>query len=462
MPAIASLLPGITPPVQPLAPVPAGEGAPGFADLFGNAAAGGGKTLPQASAKAGKHPPREVPPVQPEARGEAEAFATAESPLEEGGSEVPATPEDTSETPSVPAPLVFTPILGMTWIVPETQTDDIGGAPGLTRLPGDPRALTGPVVATPVLSLVPVEHPAADSGATTSATAQPAAVIARPAVQPTSEPLTAAIPPDRAASPVGAREVDPPVVAPAPAPLAQPTAGARADRPAITGESAAAPVPTTMVQSTASTRLPRIDGAVPSPRPAPLVPARRTTADTAALLGARPAATSRTGVAAPAILQPAERIELPIAAPVAQTAQALTDLASPPVDTARPTWPTAMVDHIERLRDAADAVSTSIRLLPDALGAIDVSVRKDGEVTHVQLAAEQPQARALLAEAQPKLAEIAEQRGVRLGQTEIGGGSASTSNGQQQAAAQQQTRQPAAPARAVRTAPTTPDDSRIA
>ena len=145
-----------------------------------------------------------------------------------------------------------------------------------------------------------------------------------------------------------------------------------------------------------------------------------------------------------------------VASPVAAAAHQL------PIDTTRDTWPSAMVDRIERLRDAADAVSTSIRVIPDALGAIDVSVRREGEVTHVQLAAEHAQTRALLTEAQPKLAEIAEARGLRLGQAEVGGGSASTDGGRP-TPQQHAPRQPATPSRARTDArASTPQDDRIA
>ena len=104
-----------------------------------------------------------------------------------------------------------------------------------------------------------------------------------------------------------------------------------------------------------------------------------------------------------------------------------------------------MIERIDILRDAANATDTRIRLIPDALGTIDVSVRKDGDTLHVHFAAEQAATRSLLQEAQPRLAELADARGIRLSQ-----GSVDTGAGQQQ---QQQQRaatphQPSAPARA--------------
>lgn len=139
------------------------------------------------------------------------------------------------------------------------------------------------------------------------------------------------------------------------------------------------------------------------------------------------------------------------------------------LDTADRRWPHAMAEQIERLRDTADAQSTRIRLLPDALGPVDVAVRHDGEQVHVHFAAADAQTRQLLADAQPRLAEAAEARGLKLGRTDVSGGDLAGGNPQQQrSTAQNQTvqnqagqNQPSrsAPARAT-TADT--DDARLA
>ncbi|KQU61554.1 hypothetical protein ASG67_16245 [Sphingomonas sp. Leaf339] len=104
----------------------------------------------------------------------------------------------------------------------------------------------------------------------------------------------------------------------------------------------------------------------------------------------------------------------------------------PPLDLADHRWPHAMLDRIELLRDAADAVDTRIRVVPDALGAIEVGVRQEGDTLHVRFTADQAQTRALLQEAQPRLAEAAEQRGLRLGQTSVGAGVDAGTTGQGQ------------------------------
>nr|WP_281356805.1 flagellar hook-length control protein FliK [Sphingomonas hominis] len=67
---------------------------------------------------------------------------------------------------------------------------------------------------------------------------------------------------------------------------------------------------------------------------------------------------------------------------------------------------------------------TRLRLSPDMLGTIDVSLRRDGDQVQVQITAEQAQTRQLLADAQPRLAELADARGVKLHLTggQAGGG----------------------------------------
>jgi flagellar hook-length control protein FliK len=95
-----------------------------------------------------------------------------------------------------------------------------------------------------------------------------------------------------------------------------------------------------------------------------------------------------------------------------------------PLDMGRDTWPGNMLDRIEMLRDAADARDTRIRLSPDMLGSVDVSIRTEGDKVHVRFNAEHQSTRILLADAAPKLHELAESRGLKLGQTSVDGGDA--------------------------------------
>ncbi|WP_177200227.1 flagellar hook-length control protein FliK [Sphingomonas rubra] len=117
-----------------------------------------------------------------------------------------------------------------------------------------------------------------------------------------------------------------------------------------------------------------------------------------------------------------------------------------PIDVTQERWPHTMIERIEMIRDAANEVDTRIRLVPDALGAIDVDVRRDGDTLHVRFQADQPQTRALLADAAPRLAEAAEARGLRLGQSSVGGGQGDGTAGQGQQ--QQRSPVPTAPPRA--------------
>jgi flagellar hook-length control protein FliK len=88
-----------------------------------------------------------------------------------------------------------------------------------------------------------------------------------------------------------------------------------------------------------------------------------------------------------------------------------------------------MIDHIETLRDDANAHDTRIKLSPDALGSVDVAVRQEGDRVHVRFTTEHEATRALIAEAQPRLTELASARGVRIGDTSVTTDSAGGGNG---------------------------------
>ncbi len=84
----------------------------------------------------------------------------------------------------------------------------------------------------------------------------------------------------------------------------------------------------------------------------------------------------------------------------------------------------AMLDRIAAMRDGGDARENRIRLMPDALGTVDVTVRRDNQGTHVHLAAENAAARTMLHDAAPRLTELADQRGLKLASTIVDQGSA--------------------------------------
>jgi flagellar hook-length control protein FliK len=90
------------------------------------------------------------------------------------------------------------------------------------------------------------------------------------------------------------------------------------------------------------------------------------------------------------------------------------------LDLGRQDWPQKMIDHIEALRDNANANDTSIRLKPEALGRVDIALRThDSGAISVRFTAEQPTTRTLLVDAAPQLAAAAEARGIRLSGTSV-------------------------------------------
>lgn len=111
--------------------------------------------------------------------------------------------------------------------------------------------------------------------------------------------------------------------------------------------------------------------------------------------------------------------------------QATADAQQGALDMNRHEWMASMIDRIDALRDSSGSKETSIRLSPDALGTVDVSIRQDGDRVHVHIQAETPAARQLLADAHPRLAELAEAKGIRLGSTSFdAAGSGQQSAGQ--------------------------------
>jgi flagellar hook-length control protein FliK len=137
---------------------------------------------------------------------------------------------------------------------------------------------------------------------------------------------------------------------------------------------------------------------------------------------------------------------MPAPVPQPQPAPASPQPASPayqpaPVDLGRAEWVQAMVDRIADLPQASGR-EAQIKLLPDALGAVEVKIVERDERMQVTLNADTSQARQLLSEAAPRLQELAEARGLRFAQTEVGGG---TSQDRRSAPDQQQPNAPQRP-----------------
>lgn len=82
-----------------------------------------------------------------------------------------------------------------------------------------------------------------------------------------------------------------------------------------------------------------------------------------------------------------------------------------------------MIDRIDMLQDADGSVrETRIRLSPDRLGQVDIAIEQTADGVNVRFVTDNPQARALLADAQPRLMELAESRGLKLGGGGVGDG----------------------------------------
>src|SRR3546814_4099806 len=71
------------------------------------------------------------------------------------------------------------------------------------------------------------------------------------------------------------------------------------------------------------------------------------------------------------------------AAPVAGPAEPAPALHRTPLDMRRDDWTRQLIDRIEAVRDMTNAADTRIKLMPDALGKIDVTMRKDGDTMYV-------------------------------------------------------------------------------
>lgn len=283
--------------------------------------------------------------------------------------------------------------------------------PFVTPLNDDPAAIVAPAPAT-----APAAPPAS---ATTSVPVQPAIAYVSPSPVVGSTITPVSLPPVGPAA----------IVAPG-APVTPPPRPIALKSPEATGSLSISPSGTQSATGPTNGAAPA-PGALSVAQPAPVLigvaqPALRAFATAIAAI-ARPVARRTPTEDAPAPVAPGTGLLAPT------DTSARIDPVAAPVDTRRADWPVRIIDHIEALRDAADARDTRITLVPHALGKIDVAVRQDGDTLHVHFAAEAPATRVLIAEAQPRLAEIAEQRGLRLGQSSVDSGS-----GQQQRQSQPQ------------------------
>ncbi|WP_156352977.1 MULTISPECIES: flagellar hook-length control protein FliK [unclassified Sphingomonas] len=318
-----------------------------------------------------------------------------------------------------------------------------------------------------------------------AAASQPAAPVGRSA----SAPLRDAAP----AVAVGTAEPD------AMAPTVRPIA---AERAPMTGEAAApvvpvaapapqgsiaaapvtriAPVPlpdaAPVVEGSAAIVAPTVRQAVGAPAIAPAAPPVKRLADVpvpdavpvveAAVrdTDTLPARARRDDDASIAGSGPLAAPDAAVLRPVAPTGQA----AQPTLDTRQPQWVEGMIDRITTLREASGTTGngeTRIRLSPDALGDVQVSIRTgdDGKL-HVHFNSDNADAGRLLAEAQPRLVQMAEARGLKLGGMQVDVGTQQQPQQSQRQAQDQGNPAPRAPRSATTrtTTQSTRSDDRIA
>jgi len=358
-------------------------------------------------------------------------------------------------------------------LVPASPTPAEAGAaarpPATAPLPiaGQTRD-NGPATASAMREAAPSIAIPQDARAMPTIPAGPAAVVpqaiqasdplvARPTSEPaivpaaTTDPLPRPAPVLEAAPPPGSLRPTQaaPSVATAPVPLAAPTS---------TSPMAAAPPPLaspTMAQAQAQTPIAPILPISPpadaptAEQPLPVRSAAGPSAGTEARLAAPPlAGPPAPPVNAAARLAPAPAREVFAAAiersrrapagggsttgaapaeMLAAVTPAAVRPASPapdvPLDMTAARWTEDMVSRIERMLDRADASDGRVRLRPDALGNVDLTVRSEAGQVHVHFRAEVAETRQLLRDAAPRLADAAEARGLQLGDASVSGGS---------------------------------------
>ena len=320
---------------------------------------------------------------------------------------------------------------------------------------------TSPAIDAVAARFTPAPLPARNEALSASTVGTPG-TVQPPAPSSTIAVASGSIAPAQAPTPAPVGQLAEPKAAPAPV-----TAPIVVSTPATLASASAPPVETPAVRGGLAPDRPAEPRSGPRPlKPAIVVSQPAAQAFAAAMFATseRPAPRRGDAVAELAAAFPLAGLGASAAAsPIA--VQAVAAPQAPPLDTRTDEWIGAMIDRIETLRDeGAGARETRIRLSPDALGRLDVAIRQEGDSVTVRIAAETPAARALLAEAAPRLTELAEARGLKLaGAGFEGGGPGSNS-----AFSDRQPRQPDAPVptrpRAVASdpddAPTT--DTRIA
>lgn len=138
------------------------------------------------------------------------------------------------------------------------------------------------------------------------------------------------------------------------------------------------------------------------------------------------AAAGRVEEGAPDTAPPADTASLPPLPQAAPAAPAphpgVAVVHRPAIDTGRAEWLQAMIERIAEMPQVDGKREAQIRLVPDALGPVEVKIVERNDRVHVTLHAETREARQLLTDAAPRLQELAEARGLKLSQGSFGAG----------------------------------------
>lgn len=362
-------------------------------------------TRPAARDRADASPPPDGPAAARSAVGPSSADAAAEQERDPARDDV-----ESADVAPLDAFLPDVPLIFVAPPVPVPATDSAAAEGALPAETAAPEALTAPGSATAANAGSGARAAAAPADASAELPVPPLAVSA-PGAAIATDPQADAAAVNRlvAANPAAGRvfaEV-PAAVSPAP------------------GPAAAGPIQVAAAAAQADPVPPLL------PVTAPVAVAAQATFSAAVLGVAQPASRAFAGAIAAASASQrraasigedgASSVVTPLAASAA-TVLPLAEKTAAPLDLRRHDLAQGLADRIEALRDAVDATSTRIRLVPDALGKIDIAVRRDGATLHVHFAADAAATRAALAEAQPRLADIAAERGLALGETTVGAG----------------------------------------
>jgi hypothetical protein len=412
--------PAVAPPVRPVAPEPVAVPAEGHTNVppsiaTNDVALPAGEARPRAAVRAGSLPTpgrNGAVPVAPQAGVPADFV-----PLVAVNGAVPASPTIAAPPPAVAQPRfvgedVELPVAVMVAAPPPAVAQN--------RVVGEDVELpVADIVAAPRprRSVATAAAPAIAQEASESSLATPAAITASPPVREERRvdvapaPTFVPAPRERIAG-----EGSAPVVT-----VAAPTIDASATpapRERIVGE-ADAPVVMVAAADTAPARTPVVTSATLFSRIAEVaVQDRALNGEVPVDRDAAPARRREGDAPTPAI--GGGTLDAATPRPVAAASAA----GQGTLDTRSDEWMKGMIDRIETMRgEGARGNETRIRLSPDALGSVEIAIHHGEDGMQVRFASDNPDAARLLSDAQPRLAELAEARGLKLGgmQVDVGG-----------------------------------------